>query len=197
MKMGKLRLRRAKLLGQGLPASKTQSWGSNPGPSATGVLSHGSQLSCRKHGPSRPKRGDGPFGRYKWTTRLLALHPSGETFPWGGLASKGERQGPEPGALVPCPRHLQNLPAGPSTPPLPTRQESAGKGCMRSRTRAQRPPTSHPIIPLSVPNLLFACPAPTLSPGPSPLSAATRATSPKPHCQRGTYPEPGTTHTAG
>lgn len=113
MKMGKLRLRRAKLLGQGLPASKTQSWGSNPGPSATGVLSHGSQLSCRKHGPSRPKRGDGPFGRYKWTTRPLALHPSGETFPWGGLASKGERQGPEPGALVPCPRHLQNLPARP------------------------------------------------------------------------------------
>lgn len=162
MQMGKLRLRRAKLLGQGLPASKTQSWGPNPGPSVTRVFSHGSQLSCLEHGPSRPKRADGPFWRDKWTARLLALHPSGETFPWGGLASKGERQGPEPGALVPCHRHLQNLPARPqhTTP-------SYGAGVCRKRMYGQSDQKAE---------------APHLSPHRSPVSSKPAI------CLSGTHP---------
>lgn len=68
LQMGNPRLRRAKLLGQGLPASKEQTWDSNPGPPGTRVFNYSSQLTWSGYKPSGLQRVEGPFWRQEWAT---------------------------------------------------------------------------------------------------------------------------------
>lgn len=175
--MRKPRLTRAKLLGQDLPASKEQSWDSNPGPCGTTVFSYGSHLTLSEGWDPLGSRGE----------RGLSRGTSGQLCLWPGEVTQQGRVYPSP-----CPRHLWNLPARPQQVPTPSCQAGIYRERMyRQADSAEEAP--HPHNTSSIPDLPYDRPAPTF-PGPSALGAGTRATSPKSHGQAS--PEPSTTHSA-
>ena len=94
---------------------------------------------------------EGPFGGSSGQP-CLTLHATRRLPPWRSLPNKGRRSGPESRSPRPtpsrCTRCLWSLPAGPNTsPPLPARQASTGKGCAGRQTRRQTSPAPHLPLP--------------------------------------------------
>lgn len=152
LQMGKPRLRRAKLLGQDLPASKEQSWDSNSGPSGTSLQL---QLSTHPVWSADPLSSRGCRGLSGDTSGqpYLALHSNKKTFEMERLPNKEGRLGPEPRALAPCPALIPGTfgicrPGPNKSPSLPARQGICRERIYGQADKAEEAPPLTLLFPL-------------------------------------------------